>query len=327
MNNNTIIEICKKYNLGNQLEPTTPVTGGLIHKTWKIKTDKGQYAIKELDMKILSQPTALEAFELSEVVANKFLQTNVPAIVSLSIDGKHVLSISDSYIMVFNWIEGFTLSTQASSIEQARGIGIAIGNIHKANINEPSVQVGLPQIFGDSHWQELIVKVKTILPEYSDLLENIPTWNQNGNGIIDIVKSNLVVTHGDIDQKNVIWTDEATPNIIDWEGVSKTNPGLEIIDAALNWGGLVSGKINTDSMKAVIEGYKSAGCEISESTDGLLSACIIKWLPWLEFNMRRVLESSEGSELYKLSITQIKLTLKSIDLISKNKSSWKELLD
>ena len=326
MNENTISDICDEYNLGKSLAPITSVTGGLIHKTWKLKTDKGQFAIKELDKKILSKPAALDAFELSEVIASKFLQTGVPAIVSLSIQERHVFSIAGTYGLVYDWIEGFTLSTEAAGIEQAHAIGVVIGNIHKANINESLIQVGLPEVFTDSHWQELIMKVKTVLPNYSHLLENIIIRNQNSFEIVNTLKNNLVVTHGDIDQKNVIWTNDSIPNIIDWEGVSKTNPGLEIIDAALNWGGLVSGRVNTDSMKAVIEGYRSTGVEISESIEDLLSACIIKWLPWLEFNMRRVLESSEDIEKYERSIAQIKNTLQNIDIISKNQQHWKELL-
>ena len=322
MNEDIILEICKRYNLGNKHETPIPVTGGLIHKTWKLRTDKGQYAIKELNEKIMSQPDTLEAFELSEVMATKFLHAKVPAIVSLSSNGTHVQHISNSYVLVYKWVEGITLSTEAANVKQAYTIGEIIGKIHSVHISEPSVQVGLPQIFTNFHWEELILKIKAILPEYANSFESVLNWNSNSSKIINVLKNNLIVTHGDIDQKNVIWTDETTPNIIDWEGVSVTNPGLEIIDAALNWSGLLSGTVNIDSMKAVIDGYIDTGGKIYESIDILLSACIIKWLPWLEFNMRRAVQPLQDDEVLKLSITQVKNTLSSIELIANNKEAW-----
>ncbi len=133
----------------------------------------------------------------------------------------------------------------------------------------------------------------------------------------------MIISHGDIDQKNVIWKNNNELWIIDWEGVSKTNPELEIVDAALNWGGLVAGKIDENSIKAVINGYKNSGMPIKESIPDLLNGSIIKWLAWLEFNLQRALKSPNDH----LAMNQIENTFRNLTLISENFEKLTSLID
>ena len=47
------------------------------------------------------------------------------------------------------------------------------------------------------------------------------------------LRKHILISHSDIDQKNVLWLKDDKPQIIDWESVGPTNPGLEIVDAAM----------------------------------------------------------------------------------------------
>lgn len=64
--------ICKEYNLGTLASSPTKVSGGLIHKIWKIETEKGNFAIKEINSEIAARPGVIENINQCEIVATKF---------------------------------------------------------------------------------------------------------------------------------------------------------------------------------------------------------------------------------------------------------------
>jgi thiamine kinase-like enzyme len=136
--------------------------------------------------------------------------------------------------------------------------------------------------------------------------------------VVELLQANLVIGHGDIDQKNVIWKDDQTPVIIDWESVSMTNPDLEIVDAALNWAGLLSGTIQIDSMKAVMNGYKSVGLKLSLTSRDILNACILKWMSWLDANLRKEDDAA---------FLQVTSTVKNISLIVEKFDVFESVLE
>lgn len=38
--------LCAKYNLGLLMNEPEPITGGLLHRMYRLQTDKAQYAVK-----------------------------------------------------------------------------------------------------------------------------------------------------------------------------------------------------------------------------------------------------------------------------------------
>ncbi|MFH1089238.1 MAG: phosphotransferase [Candidatus Uhrbacteria bacterium] len=323
MDTNSFLQICQIYNLGKLVEEAETIEGGLIHKMWRLKTNNGKYAIKELNSEIINKPNALELFELSEAIARQLNGKKIPAVTGLLVQGKAVQKISNSFVIVYPWIEGKILSTDAASPEQAFLIGKTIGEIHRINLDELQLQNSPPNFFSNKHWQTLINNFKKTFPKKAFNFEKITQWNNDAEQFTKKLQLNWVISHGDIDQKNVIWKNNNEPWIIDWEGVSKTNPGLEIVDAALNWGGLVAGEIDENSLKAVIKGYKDSGRLIKESVPDLLNGSVIKWLAWLEFNLQRALKSPDDS----LVMNQVENTFRNLDLISENFERLTSLID
>ncbi len=52
MNPNSLNQIVLHFNLGDPLQPLVRVYGGLLHKMWRLDTNKGSYAIKQLSKAI-----------------------------------------------------------------------------------------------------------------------------------------------------------------------------------------------------------------------------------------------------------------------------------
>ena len=318
-------EICSSFQLGKLNEAPQPISGGLIHKMWKINSEKGSLAIKELNENIMKKPNVLEEFEQSEKIAQQFKTLGVPAIVGIQKDDHAVQTIEGKYFIVYPWIEGITLSTDPVPPEQSFLIGEVLGKIHQANLNMPEIHDSHSHTFSQEHWNTIFDQLENKLNEQLIDPEKFLEWNHNENHIQKQLEGNHVVSHGDIDQKNVLWHDENQPFIIDWESVNKVHPGVEIVDAALNWGGLVSGTINEASMLAVIHRYKSTGMNLKEDTKLLLQGCILKWLPWLEHNIQKIISSPENSPEFASAKNQILLTVRNIETIFQNLDNWSNL--
>lgn len=315
MNATLALEICKLYGLGRTVNTATRVTGGLIHTMWLLETTNGRYAVKQLNEQIMSKPHILESFEMSESIAARFVEHGVPAVISLKNGERHVSKLGNIYVIVYPWIEGKILPNTAVSESQAYAIGKTIGKIHRINmLPEDNSISNILTVFSNSHWQELVQGLSAQFPSITVPLDQIATMNSEADQINKSLRKRMLTSHSDMDQKNVLWVADQ-PQIIDWESVGPTNPGLEIVEAALNWGGIVSGELNENSMRAVISGYRYIMPNFTYQPEYLKSVHI-KWLTWLEFNIRRT--QSTAPELKDMGLEQVKSTLNIINLISKH---------
>ncbi len=53
MNNKQVQKIAELFNLGDIIAAPKKVEGGLLHLMWHISTDKGEYAVKQLNPSIM----------------------------------------------------------------------------------------------------------------------------------------------------------------------------------------------------------------------------------------------------------------------------------
>src|SRR5438046_1308742 len=49
MNDETLAAISALFALGTPLTPAEPVSGGLSHRVWRVETDRGTFAIKQMN--------------------------------------------------------------------------------------------------------------------------------------------------------------------------------------------------------------------------------------------------------------------------------------
>ena len=126
--------ICRNYNLGKVMRPLEKVSGGLIHKMWKMVTSKGSFALKELNSEIMKRPSLIENMNKSEMIANKYKEFDVDAVCTIGVDNAYVFENSGKYFMVYPWIDGKVITDPADvTLEIARKISLNLAKIHKIN--------------------------------------------------------------------------------------------------------------------------------------------------------------------------------------------------
>ncbi len=269
--------------------------GGLLHRMWRLTTTSGTYAVKELDATFMAHPGAAAFFESTERIATLMARGGIPAVTALASNAGPVVETGGAAFLVYPWIEGRTLPPTPVSAEAAQQIGAVLGRIHTVNTSGADWPATEPEVdsLRDDEWVLLARRGAAVdLPwaaALRDLQPSLVIWNARYRRSIGALLKTQVISHRDLDQKNVLWPDERSPIVVDWESAGSINPAVELADAALNWSGLAVGEPDQHVFQAVLAGYRATGAVIHDEPRDALYANLARWLSWLKFNIMRSL--------------------------------------
>lgn len=287
-----IAEICKRLNLGLPAGEPERVSGGLLHLMWKLETDKGAYAIKQLSQDIKLTPVVKTAYELTEQIAEQFKQQGIPAISALTENGQHLLVVFGAGFLVYPWVESQMLGKEAISEAHALAIAVLLAKMHQ-------IQVKIPEILESEfvvHSAEKIIRLtqksSAFQCAFADQLkanqDTISFINNAYKQAIPVLKSDVIISHGDLDPKNVLWDEHNQPLLIDWESARALNPTYDIITVALDWSGITTKHFNPKLFIEMIHTYLAAGGKINpKHVEAAFYGVLGNWLNWMIYNVER----------------------------------------
>jgi len=302
--------------LGEVTGEPCEVRGGLLHKMYKVTTASGAYAVKVLNSEIMKRPEAFMNMVNSERIAEAF-SSSLPVVGALEIKGKHVHEIDGTYYMVFKWVEGSSVFASDISEVHCRAIGEILGKMHSMNISIEGV-VSEETVADLYEWDKYkqIAKEKELQAEewfvqYEKTLDDIIAWNKAVCEVQAVLSTNRVISHRDLDPKNVMWNDEQ-PFIIDWEAAGYVNPYQELLEVVNYWADDGCG-INNEYFNAIIEAYSKYMSFKGAEWDKVLAGSMAGMLGWLEYNVKRALgiEASDDKEV-KMGEEQVRGTIKEL---------------
>lgn len=162
---------------------------------------------------------------------------------------------------------------------------------------------------------ELIQKADRCLCPFSEQLEGLQDHliaiNTAFQNTLPQLKQHTVVSHGDLDQKNVLWDAKGNPILIDWECARKLNPTHEIVNAGLDWSGIVTHFDKTLFIK-MMQAYTAAGGILDITLlKAAFNAVLGNWINWMVYNINRACLEQE-CEQKTLGIEQVNQVLKTI---------------
>ena len=307
---------CECYNLGNVLN-ISKITGGLMHKMFKVETDKGIYCVKVLNQEVMKRDTAYNNFVISESISNLAKDNNIPVSSALLINNNFITKYKDNCYMVFDYIEGKTLKDNEITISHCKKIGNILSKIHNLDYNSLNLDDSIKEDKFYVEWDEYInnpnfnnMKYKVLYLNnykkyYSILKRSVERFN-NSN-------TELSICHRDLDPKNVMWNNN-NPIIIDWESASLSNPYRELIETALSWSGFLSNNFDENKFKVIIEEYIK-NKEFNHNRYNTICGNLINKFKWLNYNLKRSLGIiTNDIEEIKLAENEV---IKTIDEINR----------
>ena len=123
-NIHALIEQC---GLGTIEEEIIPVSGGFMHKMYKVHTTAGAYAVKCLNPEMMSRPDVMENYAEAERLERILEDNGLPVVTALSFDNKKMMPVNGRYYYIFPWLEGKITDFNDISKEQCFTAGSLTG--------------------------------------------------------------------------------------------------------------------------------------------------------------------------------------------------------
>ncbi|MBR5032734.1 MAG: aminoglycoside phosphotransferase family protein [Treponema sp.] len=323
-----ISQLFETLSLGTVTAPVVPVSGGFMHRMYKVCTASHTYAVKHLNPEIMKRPGAMDNYKKAEKIEAILEGEGIPIVPGLVFDGKKMQELKGNYFFIFDWHDGSITDWNNITVEQCWKAGNIQGRIHAiktglAVANEPT-SLELSTI----DWDGYITQAAECKEVESLLKENLPLLNyaqDELNKARQSLPNITTIIDEDMDPKNVMWKN-GEPVVIDLECLDYGNPVSSAIQLSLQWAGITLCDFDAEKQKAFFEGYFQAydnGFRDYKSVFGLTYT----WIEWLEYNIQRALGSCQDKSEQELGLTEVKNTINRIKYIHQMEDKIKSNLE
>ena len=322
---NLITQLFETLLLGRITAPITAVSGGFMHRMYKVCTANHTYAVKHLNSEIMKRPSAMDNYKKAERLEAILEEAGIPIVAALVFDGKKMQEFQGNYFYIFDWHDGTITDWNNITAEQCWKAGNIQGRIHAIEAKQSETLEPEPSAID---WNEYLKKsaeykeVETLLKENLPILEYAQTeLNKARKSLPNIT----TIIDEDMDPKNVMWKNRELV-VIDLECLDYGNPVSSAIQLSLQWSGITLCDFDAEKQKAFFEGYFQAydnGFRDYKSVFGLTYT----WIEWLEYNIQRALGSCQDKSEQELGLTEVKNTINRIKYIHQMEDKIKSNLE
>lgn len=313
MNTENILNlIAEDLQLGRVVEEPVRVTGGFMHRMFKVVTDNGRYIIKLLNPNIMKRPTAMDNYKIADDIEAILRQNNIPAVYALEFRNRTMQELNGQYYYVFEWYDGKSLKDGEIKSIHCEKIGGVLAKIHNIDLkNEPFEQ---NEIHID--WKKYAEFAKDMhSPVYDTIKDNVDLFNDSmtkGNEAIKKMPSVKSICHNDMDSKNVLWLGDEF-RLIDLECLGYSNPYLELFELALCWSVYETCNIDFDLFNTFFRSYFENTNLDTDIDWEVMYYSNFGRLEWLEYNIKRALMiECDTEEEQLLGMSEVKETVEHI---------------
>lgn len=323
-----INKLMPALGLGNVVKDLVSVSGGLLHKMYHVTTSAGEYGVKVLNPNIMQRPHALQNTIDSEKIAKAF-EGLIPLIASLEIGGQQIQYMDGAYCLVFPWMDGMSVFYGEITTKHCAAVGSILGKMQRRNLQMDGM-VPEESSFQMFPWGEMLEIIFEKMPEmrrcykrpkqlweygmpsqdtmdndnkkwvsaYQDALQDIEYWNRKACEAGEYLSQIQVISHRDLDPKNVMWKDDM-PYVIDWEAAGYVNPFQEFLEVVNAWTDDGKGNLVKEKFDVLFAAYRRYMDIKDVQWDAVLNGSSIGMLGWLEYNLKRALglEASDQDEI------------------------------
>lgn len=321
-----LAKLMRECGLGEIIADVESVSGGLMHRMYKVTTDSGIYAVKHLNAEIMKRPDAHENFARAEKIEGMLEKSDIPIVPAMVIGGRKMQKIQDQFFYVFKWQEGRIANWNNISKEQCYQAGNILGRIHA--MEPKNVERQSPEL-SQIDWHGYVLKAKGEAAEIASLLEEkeelLLYVEKELNRARASLPAMLCISNEDMDPKNIMW-DKGNPWVIDLECLDYGNPVSHAMQLALQWAGIVTCELDIDKMVAFFDGYLEAYDNCFRGYGDIVGVAYT-WVEWLEYNVQRALGNCVDEAERKLGISEVRNTINRIAYIHQMEPQIKDALN
>jgi aminoglycoside phosphotransferase (APT) family kinase protein len=267
--------------LGAPIGPMIRVHGGYANRMYRLDTDQGSFAVKELN--VLDRRWTYRAEDVFRFERTAFAAgIRMPEPISAS-----------HHTLVHRWVDGEKVPEEPVPVAYAFEVGEILARIHALDVTWTDVSIEDPT---PRDWPELAERATaTGQPWAGELTSRVDTFR----AIADFVDTcerpgPVVLTHRDIQPWNLLSRD-GRPVVLDWELSGMLDLSGELGSTALS---LAKGPgfddIQPAVFRAVLDGYVAQGGTLPPPGPSWFVFMIGGWLGHTRWNILRCLAGVEA---------------------------------
>ncbi len=297
-------QLCQRLSLGDsQCEPT-PVSGGFQHRMWRLETRRGRYAIKQLTAANRDSDELRRHFDLTEAVAAAFAAGGIPAVHALEASGGYVQLVDGIGYLVYPWCDAKALSREQLTGHHVSVVAGLLARMHNLDLDFPELRRHTFDIHTAENIEILVAVADDAGAPFAGTLKKcLPSFLEivaAQDLAMERLGHRLVVSHGDLDHKNVLWDAQGAPHVIDWESARRLNPTHEGLLEALSWSG-AEWRFKPRIFDLFVAAYQRAGGIVDRAdATPAYHRVLGDWVFWLMHNVGRYLEGGDASRTASL---------------------------
>jgi aminoglycoside phosphotransferase (APT) family kinase protein len=267
--------------LGTPAGPMIRVHGGFANRMYRLDTDRGSFAVKELN--VLDRRWAYHAADVFRFERAAF---------AAGIAMPEPISASD-HTLVHRWVEGEKVPEAPVTPAYAFEIGEILARLHTLDVAWTGVPAEEP---ASSDWPELAERSRaTGQPWAGDLTAQVETFLAIARFVGTCERPGpVVLTHRDI-QPWTLLSRQGRPVVLDWELSGLLDLSGELGSTALS---LAKGPglddLRPAVFRAVLDGYVAGGGELPPWGPSWFVFLIGGWLGHTRWNILRCLAGVEA---------------------------------
>ncbi len=286
--------LAQQSQLGPLVKPAVPVTGGFLHKMYRMETITGVYAVKLLDMRLFDNPETEENYRRAEQLEDKLFQAGLPVVAALTRNGRKRQTLDGQQYYVFPWIDGHARPWGDITAFHCQAAGELLGRVHGVE-TRPGSPDRTPFSFD---WSTLASRAWAAGSPLADaLLDALPlliSAQGDYNAALRSLPDGLCICNSDMDSKNVLWEGNR-PYIIDLECLEYGSALQDVMVLALSWSGGVTCALDADKLQAFFQGYERVRGPLKADMKALWGLGFA-WLDWLRHCVEQALDSSRPAQ-------------------------------
>jgi hypothetical protein len=330
--------VCERFALGEPAGEMTPVAGGLSNRMWRLVTDRGAFAIKQLELANANPvwPPWIERAFRFECSAFEH-GVPMPRPISVAATGGCLAEIADDAGVVTSlrahaWVEGRPLASVVHGAATSERVGAMLAGVHAVHSVVEDFDGGdALHVLGESHWLERAERVERARADWAwEFRELLPVIDALEAYIIEARgdPATTILGHRDACQGNFLETAAGDLVLIDWDFAGPVHPRHEVAKEALGWAGVDLGAPDARAAHGLVEGYRRAGGAFDHVQRTDFGEFMAIALDWFDLNVRRTLGEwlrDEGDRALGEGI--VRASFKNLPRFARSIDRWVQILE
>ncbi len=323
MDKATVRAICELFDLGAPRGEPGPVQGGLTNRLWRLETDRGMFAVKEMNRDFARTDYVAwfdRAFMLEQAAFSAGVPMPKPRPVALT--GRCLGEIPHASehpatVRVHEWVDGAKLDNAiVYPAEVATRVAVILARIHSLGMPSDATATEALRVFGDEHWSSRAQQAAQSKAEWAPVLRRLLPVLAELEAYLAAAHSDAtphLLSHRDSDMKNVLRTPAGELLLVDWDAAGPVNPRHDLANHALVWAGVHLGDPDRAAARGFIDAYRVAAGSNEQFQTTDLAELVSLRLGWFDFNVRRALgerarddaDRQAGANVVRRNVTQL----------------------